>query len=110
MLMFAHSEAGHGWGLPIEPWEIHPALVHFPIAFLLGGVVVDLYGWLRQRPEAYRIGGGLLMAGLLTGVVAALAGLLAFFTVSGHTEQAHGLMYWHLSILSASLVMVRMRA
>jgi len=26
-------------------WELHPAFVHFPIALLLSGVVLDLYGW-----------------------------------------------------------------
>jgi uncharacterized membrane protein len=34
----------------MEPWETHPTLVHFPIAFLLGAVPVDLYAWSRGNP------------------------------------------------------------
>lgn len=105
MLVFAHSGAGHGWGSRIEPWEIHPALTHFPIAFLVGGVVVDLYAWWRGRPGLAPIATGLLITGLVTGVLTALAGLLAFLTVPAHTNEAHRLMYWHLGIQSASLVL-----
>jgi uncharacterized membrane protein len=89
---------------PPPPWELHPALVHFPIAFLLGGVLLDLFAWWRQRPELARIATGLLLAGTLTGVVAALSGLLAFFTVPAHTEEAHTLMYWHLGLAVLTLV------
>ena len=105
MTVLANSESGHGWGGPIEPWEIHPALNHFPIAFLVAGVVLDLYAWRRERPNLAQVASGLLIAGLLTGVLTALAGLLAFFTVSGHTEEAHRLMYWHLGIQAAALAL-----
>jgi uncharacterized membrane protein len=80
------------WNLP-APWEIHPALVHFPIALLLCGVALDLYAWWRQRADWERIATGLLVAGVLAGVVAALSGFLAWWTIpSSHTEEAHILM------------------
>lgn len=105
VIVFAHSENGYGWGGPIEPWEFHPMLVHFPIAFLLGGVALDVYAWLRRRPELSRVVSGLLIAGVLTGVLAALTGLVAFFIVPAHTEEAHRLMYWHLGIQVAALLL-----
>src|SRR5205085_202387 len=105
MTFLAHSEASHGWGGPFELWEIHPALNHLPIAFLLGGVALDLYAWCRARPGLAQVATGLLIAGLLTGVLAALAGLMAFFTVPGHTENAHFLMYWHMAIQATALLM-----
>jgi uncharacterized membrane protein len=105
MALFAHSEGGYSWGGPVEPWEIHPALNHLPIAFLLGGVVLDLYAWARGRPSLVQVATGMLIAGVVTGVLAALAGLLAFYTVPGHTEVAHRLMYWHLGIQATSLVL-----
>lgn len=43
MPILAHEMGGHGWGGPVGPWELHPMLDHFPIAFLLGGVALDLY-------------------------------------------------------------------
>ena len=47
---------------------------------------------------------GLLAAGLPTSILVALTGVLNFFTVPVHTEEAHLLMYWHLGVQSAALV------
>jgi uncharacterized membrane protein len=105
MVVLGHTEGGSGWGGSFEPWEIHPALNHLPIAFLLGAVALDLYAWWHGRPGAARVATGLLVAGVITGLLTALAGLLAFFTVPGHTEEAHRLMYWHLGVQAAALVL-----
>jgi uncharacterized membrane protein len=80
----------------MPPREIHPALVHFPIAFFLGGVTLDLYAWWMRREDLARIAIGLLAAGVVMAVPTALAGLLAFFTVPAHTAAAHDIMIWHL--------------
>jgi len=103
--LLAHDESAYGWGGPFEPWEIHPALNHLPIAFLLGGVALDFYASWRGRPSLVQVATGLLVTGVLTGLLAALAGALAFFTVPTHTEQAHILMFWHMGVQAASLVL-----
>jgi uncharacterized membrane protein len=86
----------------IELWEIHPMLVHFPIAYLLGAVVLDVVartrGWELDREVT-----GLFVAGAAIGWLAASAGLLAFFIVPAHTAEAHRLMYWHAAIQVTSL-------
>jgi uncharacterized membrane protein len=98
----------------LEPWEIHPALVHFPIAFLLGAVVYDLYAWWRGDPGASRMwdklegnkledawwrgdpGASRIATGLLWAGVGA-AGVLAFFTgPASHTEESGQLIWWHI--------------
>ena len=87
------------------PWEIHPALVHFPIAFLVGGVALDLYAAWRGRPELALAASRLIAAGVLTGILAAAAGALAYFTVPGmHAGWAHQAIFWHLGLATASLV------
>ena len=85
------------------PWEFHPATVHFPIAFLLGAVVLDLYAWGRMRADLARTATWLMAAGVVFGLFAVATGLLAFFTVRAHTELAHGQMYWHLGLNAAAL-------
>lgn len=105
MAILAHTEGGYGWGGPFEPWEIHPALNHLPIAFLLGGVAVDSYAWWRGRPNLSSVATGLLVAGVLTGGFAWLSGVLAFFTVPAHTEEAHWLMFWHGGVQTIALAM-----
>jgi uncharacterized membrane protein len=86
----------------MQPWEIHPSLVHFPIALLLSGVAADLYARARHSVTA----AGLLIAGVLVGLVTGLAGFLAFFTVpSSHTETAHDRILWHLALALASVLL-----
>ncbi|MBX9625526.1 MAG: hypothetical protein K2X82_17095 [Gemmataceae bacterium] len=101
----AHSGPGHGWGGPVEPWELHPMLVHFPIVLLLSGVGLDLYARYRGRADLAWVVNGLLVAGVLTGALAAGTGLLAFFLVPAHTGEAHRLMYWHLGVQVAALAL-----
>jgi len=98
-------EDSYWWSRLIEPWEIHPALNHLPIAFLLAGVALDLYGWWCGQPGAHFAATRLLVGGVITGVLAALAGVLAFFTVPGHTDEAHQLMYLHAGIQAAAMIL-----
>ena len=102
MLLFAHGGPESSGGA-FPPWEWHPATVHFPIAFLLGGAALDLYAWWRGRADLARAATGLLAAGTLLGLVTAATGVVAFFTAPAHTEEAHRLMYWHLGLNAAAL-------
>ena len=108
MQLFAHagSSSGYGDNPLLTPWEIHPVLIHFPIAFLLGAVIVSAYASARGRLGLQKVATGLFMAGVGTGLLAGAAGLLAFFTLpESHTEAAHRLMYWHLGFMVGSLLL-----
>jgi uncharacterized membrane protein len=88
----------------MHAWEIHPAVVHFPIAFLVGGVVLDLFG--RHSEAAVVAATHMLLAGLATGAVAAATGVVSFCTVPGnHTEQAHQRIFWHIWAMVAAVVL-----
>jgi uncharacterized membrane protein len=89
----------------MHPWELHPVLIHFPIAFLLGGLLIDLVARFRPRESLTRVASGLLIAGVLSGIAAALAGVISYFTVPAHTEAAHEQMDMHLVLASAALVL-----
>ena len=45
-----------------KPWEFHPMLVHFPIAFLIGGVAVELFALRRPGEMLHRAAAWLLLA------------------------------------------------
>jgi uncharacterized membrane protein len=97
--------------ITIEIWEIHPSLVHFPIALFLSAVVLDLYAWARGQLPSAQVATGLLIAGVLMGLLTGLAGFLAFYTVpSTHTEQAHDLVVWHLGLALAAVVLFAVAA
>lgn len=89
----------------MNPWELHPLLVHFPIAYLLGGAFLDVVTFVFRRETLSRCAVGLLLVGVGSGWIAVAAGLLAFYTVPAHTEEAHGEMYWHLGLAIASLLL-----
>ena len=89
----------------MRPWLIHPAIVHFPIAFLTASVVLDFFGWRRDRLDPARGATSLLVAGVVTGLITAVAGLVAFFTVPAHTHEAHSLMYWHLGVNAVAMTL-----
>lgn len=103
MSLFAHGATAPSPVGPFPPWEAHPATVHFPIAFLVGAVALDLYAWWKGRANLARIATGLMAAGVVTGVAAVATGLLAFFTVPAHTPEAHRLMYWHLGLMAGAV-------
>lgn len=58
---------------------IHPALVHFPLAFLTGAFVFDLIGRFTAQPALWSAGAYLAAAGIVTALVAAVPGLLDYF-------------------------------
>lgn len=104
MTLWAHAETAATAG-PFPPWEAHPATVHFPIAFLFGAVALDLYAWWRGRNDLARSATGLMAAGVVAGVAAAVTGAVAYFTVPAHTAEAHALMYWHLGLNAGTLAL-----
>jgi uncharacterized membrane protein len=69
----------HGFGIPttarIGGHPIHPMLVPFPIAFLIGTLLSDLAFWNTRDPFWATASSWLIGAGVAGGALAALAGL-----------------------------------
>lgn len=53
---------------------VHPVLVHFPIAFWLGASGADLIGWRTGNPLWWTLSHHAIVAGLVMGTLAFLAG------------------------------------
>ncbi|PPD21895.1 MAG: hypothetical protein CTY18_03410 [Methylomonas sp.] len=74
--------------------NIHPVLVHFPIAFFSAFFVLDTAGVIARKP-AWRSNAGLMLyAGTITALPTVLAGWYAANTV-GHSEEVHIIMERH---------------
>lgn len=61
---------------------LHPMLVHFPIAYLIGALGSDAAFWLTGDPFWARVSVWIIGIGLLIGILAALVGMLDFLVVS----------------------------
>jgi nitrite reductase/ring-hydroxylating ferredoxin subunit/uncharacterized membrane protein len=57
---------------------IHPALIPFPFAFLIGATLFDVLGMAAGDPEWSLTGGHLTVAGLISGLLAAIPGAVDF--------------------------------
>lgn len=66
----------------ISGHPIHPMLIPFPLAFLVGGFLFDLAGVFLTRPGLWRVGHYLTITGVGAAVLAAVPGLIDYlFTV-----------------------------
>ena len=88
--------------------NIHPLLVHFPIAFLSAFFVLDLIATLAKKPQWRAVAGGFLYFGTVAAVFTVIAGFIAADSVV-HGGNVHEIMERHeqigLSILSTAILL-----
>lgn len=85
---------------------IHPMLIPFPIAFLIGAAVTDVVFVLTDRSFWAEASAWLLVAGLVTGVMAALVGLVDFLTIDQVRRHLSGWIHLLGNALVLALVVV----
>jgi uncharacterized membrane protein len=92
--------------------NVHPLIVHFPIAFLIVFFFMDLVAVIWRRPALRYVASWMLYLGAFGAVVAAIAGLIAEATVA-HGETVHEILEWHarlgLTVASLSMALVLWR-
>ncbi|PPD41376.1 MAG: hypothetical protein CTY16_16015 [Methylobacter sp.] len=88
--------------------NIHPVLVHFPIAFLLAFFAVDTVAVLAKKPSWREVASWFLYLGTVAAAFTVLAGLIAADTVP-HGDNVHAIMERHehfgISVLSLATVL-----
>ncbi len=86
--------------------NIHPLIVHFPIAFLIAFFVIDLIGAMVNSDQWRKLASGLLYLGAISAAAAVAAGLNAEGTIE-HGKNVHLIMERHeflgISILCLSV-------
>jgi uncharacterized membrane protein len=88
--------------------NIHPMLVHFPIAFLLGFFALDVIGTFTQKPQWRNTASWFLFMGTIAAAFTVMAGFIAAATVP-HGADAHEIMERHehfgISVLSLAALL-----
>jgi len=88
--------------------NIHPLIVHFPIAFLNGFFIMELLGFILKKEDLRTAATWMLYLGALGAIAAVSAGLWAAYTVP-HTDKEHEIMADHrnlmLTVLGLAIVL-----
>ena len=88
--------------------NIHPLLVHFPIAFLSTFFVLDLVGTLAKKPHWRNVASWLLYLGTVAAAFTVTAGFIAAGSVA-HGDDVHAIMERHehfgVSVLSLAVLL-----
>lgn len=91
-----------------EMANIHPMLVHFPIAFLNGFLLMEVLGFISKKDEFRTAARWMLYLGTLGALVAVAAGLRAEATLP-HNEAIHEILLRHrgfgITVLVLSVVL-----
>jgi uncharacterized membrane protein len=82
---------------------LHPALVDFPIAFLSGALAADLLFWRTGSAQWADLSFWLIAAGLASGLVAFLAGLVDFLTIARARQTRAGWLHFLFTDLALFL-------
>lgn len=89
---------------------IHPAVVHFSVALLVLGGLIEVVGQLAERPRAASFGGVLVVLGTFSLLPTLVSGYLAANTVAAEAEalavlDAHEMNGWFvLGLFGLTLV------
>jgi len=81
--------------------NIHPMLVHFPLALWLTALLLHLVGMMRDSYGIRQCGRWILYLGTLGGLAAVLTGFLAADQL-GHHSPGHDLVHLHRNLMVAA--------
>ncbi len=84
--------------------NLHPMVVHFPIAFWVAGTMAWTFALWRKNDEVWKFGLWLQTAGALTALVAVALGYLST-SIMGHDSPGHGLVHVHRDIMKVATIL-----
>lgn len=94
----------HDTGVPstvaIAKHPLHPMLVTIPIAFLVAAPLTDIGYWLTTDSFWARASVWLVGAGLITGILAALTGMLDFMKIGRVRKHTAGWVHMYANVIA----------
>jgi len=106
-----YRDAGITSSVAIAGHPIHPAIVLFPIAFLVGAAGTDIGYWLTRDPFWARASVWLIGVGFAAGILAAITGFSEFFKVKRVRERSAGWLHMggNVAVMVLSLINLLLR-
>ena len=98
-----YRDSGITSSINIAGHPIHPVLVIFPVAFLVGAAGTDIGYWLTSDPFWARASLWLICIGFLSGILAGITGFLDFSRIKRVRDRSAG--WLHMTGNIAALVL-----
>lgn len=103
-----YVDAGITSSVNIAGHPIHPVIVIFPVAFLVGAWAADIGYWLTSDPFWARGALWLMIAGLVTGVVAGVIGMFDFTRIKRVRKRSAGWLHMYGNIIAIVLTAINL--
>ena len=106
-----YRDAGITSTLSVACDSIHPIIVIFPVAFLVGAAGSDIGYWLTSDPFWARASVWLIGVGFAAGILAAITGFLDFFKVKRVRDRNAGWLHMggNVAVMVLSLINLVLR-
>ena len=106
-----YRDAGITSSVAIAGHPLHPVLVLFPVAFLVGAAGTDIGYWLTSDPFWARASVWLIGVGFAAGILAAITGFLDFFKVKRVRDRSAGWLHMggNVAVMVLSLINLVLR-
>ena len=106
-----YRDAGITSTLSVAGHPIHPIIVIFPVAFLVGAAGSDIGYWLTSDPFWARASVWLIGVGFAAGILAAITGFLDFFKVKRVRDRSAGWLHMggNVAVMVLSLINLLLR-
>lgn len=85
---------------------LHPILVDFPIAFLIGAFLTDVGYWRTTDLFWARVSAWLIGGGIIIGIAAAILGAIDFFAVVPDKAKRSGWIHFIVNVLALTLALL----
>jgi nitrite reductase/ring-hydroxylating ferredoxin subunit/uncharacterized membrane protein len=94
----------------IKNHPIHPILIPFPIALGTGALLFDAIGWLGDWPTMWATGAYLEVAAVVSGIIAAVPGLIDYFAFIPPHSSAKKRATFHMVVNLTALTLIGLGA
>ena len=104
-----YQDSGVASTVAIAGHPLHPLIITFPIAFLVGALATDIaYWWSGGDPFWAKASFWLLAAGLTTAVLAAITGLMDFLRIERVRKRKAGWAHLILNVSALALSIINL--
>lgn len=101
-----YQDTGIASTVSVAGHPFHPLLVTFPIAFLVGAAATDVGYWLTQDPFWARAALWLIGSGFVSGIVAAISGMLDFVKIDRVRKRSAGWLHMFGNITALVITLI----